>query len=205
MSAVAGLVLAAGRGTRFGAEPKLLAALDGQPIVRRTAAAARAAGLDPVIAVTGHAADRVGAALAGLGIRLVRNPSYADGLSTSLAAGIRALPAEAPAVIVLRGDMPGVAPGTIRARVAAFDGPCAALVPTFAGRRGNPVLLGRRLFPDLCDLTGDSGAGALLRGRADVAELAVDDPAILADIDTRAALDGWAKAGRDPPGPLRTG
>lgn len=197
MRRVAGLVLAAGQGTRFGPESKLLARIDGEPMVRRVAAAALAAGLDPVLAVTGHRAEGVAAALDGLDIRTVPNPAHAEGLSTSLRAGLDVLPGEVEAAIVLLGDMPLVAPGTIRALAASFDGRPAAIVPTFEGGRGNPVLLAARLFPDLRRLTGDSGAGALLRARDDVAELALDDPAILADIDTEAALRLWTSRGCD--------
>lgn len=194
---IAGLILAAGRGTRFGPEPKLLAVLDGQPLVRHAALAALRAGLHPVLAVTGHQSDRVTAALDGLDLAVVRNPAYASGLSTSLRAGLDALPAATRAVVVLLGDMPLVAPATIQALAAAFDGDQAAIVPTCKGRRGNPVLLAARLFPDLRRLTGDAGAGALLRARPDVLELPVADPAILADIDTPRALSLWTSRPRD--------
>lgn len=189
MSAVAGLVLAAGRGRRFGASPKLLARLGGEVLVRRVALAAIAAGLDPVMVVLGHEAEALGAVLDGLPVHPVLNPSYADGLSTSLRAGLAALPAAVEAVVVLLGDMPCVQAGTVRALTAAFAaGRPAAVVPTYRGQRGNPVLLSAELFTDLRALSGDTGAGPLLRGRAGALELPTDDPAILADIDTPAAL-----------------
>jgi molybdenum cofactor cytidylyltransferase len=190
---VTGIVLlAAGRGTRFGAEPKLLARLDGKPLVRHAAEAAIASGLGPVAAVLGHAGAEVRAALAGLDIELVDNPDYAEGLSTSLKGGLAAMPDAVSGVVVLLGDMPRVPPALIRTLADAFrdagERP-AAVVPVRGGRRGNPVLLNRRLLaPDLAALTGDRGAGPLLAGRADVLELPAEADGVLLDIDTPAAL-----------------
>ncbi len=106
MSRVAAMILAAGRGTRFGAEAKLLALLGGKPLVRRVAEAALASMARPVIVVTGHRAPEVEAALADLPLELAHNPDFAEGLSTSLKRGFRALPPDVEAVIVLLGDMP---------------------------------------------------------------------------------------------------
>lgn len=187
---VAAIVLAAGRGTRFGASPKMLADLQGKPLVRHVAEAALAAGLRPVLVVTGHASGEVRAALAGLDIALVPNPAYAEGLSTSLKAGFAALAPQAESALVLLGDMPLVGPDLIRALAAAWTeaGGPPALVPTYAGRRGNPVVLSRALGPEIAGLTGDAGAGPLLREREGVVEHPVDDPAVTADVDTPQAL-----------------
>ena len=89
MSEVAALVLAAGQGTRFGEEPKLLASFRGTSLVRRVAQAALGSCAAPVIVVTGHRADEIEAALADLAVEFARNPSYGEGLSTSLKAGFR--------------------------------------------------------------------------------------------------------------------
>ena len=190
MSSVAALVLAAGRGTRFGEEPKLLALLDAKPLVRWVAEAALGSSAHPVIVVTGHRAADVTGALAGLGVEIAPNPSYLDGLSTSLKAGFRALPFGAEAAVVLLGDMPLVSPATIDRLVAAWrdGGRPSALVPVTAGRRSNPVLLSRTLMPQVMELEGDTGAAPLLRGRADVLEYPVEDPALLQDVDTAESL-----------------
>lgn len=188
---VAAVILAAGRGSRFAGAPKMLAELDGRPLVRHAADAAAAAGLAPVVAVLGHEGDAVAAALAGLDIVLVRNPAYADGLSTSLRAGFAALPVASEAAVVLLGDMPRVAAPLVSRLAGAWTeaGRPAALVPTFAGRRGNPVVLSAALAPEIARLAGDAGAGPLLRGRADVVEIALDDPAVALDVDTADALE----------------
>ncbi len=188
---IAGIVLAAGRGTRFGQEPKMLARLAGKALVRHIVDTAVAADLSPVLVVVGHREDEVGAALAGLPITIVRNPAFADGLSTSLRAGFAALPATSEAAMILLGDMPLVHAGLVRrlAEAWAEASKPAALVPTFDGRRGNPVVLSRRLGPLIEDLAGDVGAGPLLRGHDDVVEIPVDDDSVLVDVDTRQTLE----------------
>lgn len=189
---MAALVLAAGRSTRFGPENKLLAELEGRPLVAHVVAAVQAAGLAPLL-VTGHEAEAVRAAVPML--RAVHNPDYAEGMATSLRAGISALPATVGAVLVLLGDMPRVKASTLRALIAAAQTPgVKAVVPAYAGRRGNPVLLKRALFPSIMALHGDSGARKLLDAAGDaVLVLEVDDPGVLADFDTPEALAGAAQ------------
>ena len=188
------VLLAAGRGTRFGASPKLLSLLDGKPLVRHAAEAAVQSGLGPVVAVLGHAGAQVREALAGLPLTVVENPDYAAGLSTSLRAGLGALPEAITGAIVLLGDMPRVGSGLpVRLAEAFRAAPVApaAVVPVKDGRRGNPVLLNRRLLSaGIAGLTGDRGAGPLLARRDDVLELAVDEAGVLIDVDTPAALAG---------------
>ncbi len=190
------VLLAAGRGTRFGASPKLLSLLDGKPLVRHAAEAAVAADLGPVVTVLGHASAEVRDALAGLPLTLVENPDFADGLSTSLRVGLHALPGEVTAALVLLGDMPRVGPGLLLRLAESFrTAPVApsAVVPVRDGQRGNPVLLNRRLLGSgIARLTGDRGAGPLLARRDDVLELPVDEAGVLIDVDTPAALAGLA-------------
>jgi molybdenum cofactor cytidylyltransferase len=188
---IGAVVLAAGRSTRMGGPNKLLADLNGEPVVRRTVEQVLSAGLEPVVVVTGHMAGEIARALDGLPVRFAENPRFAEGLSTSLAAGIAALPDHVDAALVALGDMPRVPGGTYRALAAAFDpGQGAhAVVPVFAGRRGNPVLWGRRFFTDLAGLSGDVGARALLAANRDaVAEVPVADDSVEFDIDTPEAL-----------------
>lgn len=187
----AGIVLAAGRSTRMGPDNKLLQNLRGKPILRHAVEAQLAAGLDPVIVVTGHQREQVEAVLAGLPVTFAHNVDYAEGLSSSLRAGVAALPAQAPAVVVSLGDMPNVTAQVIEGLVEGFvQRPEAlAVVPTLLGNRGNPVLLARDLFPAVTLLSGDRGARRLLEEAGDrVVEIAFDDPAIALDVDTPEAL-----------------
>ncbi|MCJ2040762.1 nucleotidyltransferase family protein [Methylobacterium sp. J-059] len=184
---IGAVLLAAGRGTRFGAEPKLLARLDGTPLVRHAAEAALASRARPVVVVLGAHAVAVRAVLHNLDLVFVENAAFGSGLSTSLRAGIAALPAETDAAVILLGDMPRVTPEQIDRLAAAYRAakPApSAVVPTIAGRRGNPVLLDRRVLGDaLASLSGDHGAGPLLKGRADVLEIP-GEPGTALDVDT---------------------
>ncbi|MFC4171147.1 NTP transferase domain-containing protein [Microvirga sp. GCM10011540] len=186
MSDVAAIVLAAGRGTRFGQDPKLLAHIAGKPLVRHVVEAAVMSVAHPVIVVTGHRASEIQTSLQGLPIEAVYNAFYADGLSTSLQTGFAALPANAKAGVVLLGDMPLIKTDLIDALVKNWRdlNEPAALVPTLKGQRGNPVVLSRELEWLIEGLSGDTGAGQALRGRADVLEWPTADPAVLQDIDT---------------------
>ena len=197
-SNVAGVLLAAGEATRFrkaagaqGPVTKLVAQHDGKPLVRHVAEAALAAGLSPLIVVTGHAQDAVSEALHDLAFTPVHNPAYASGMASSLKAGLSAVPAEAKAAIVLLGDMPLVSAALIAELTQAFaqHPHAAAVVPVHEGVRGNPVLLSRAVFAQMMELTGDAGARQVLRARdADVIEIAVTELASRIDIDTPDAL-----------------
>jgi len=188
---IAAVVLAAGRSTRMGAINKLIAEIGGKPLVRIAVEQALASRARPVIVVTGHERERVEAALNGLPVRLVHNPDYADGLGTSLKAGIAAVPEDADAAIVCLGDMPQVDSALIDKLIAAFDPERGALVvvPSIDGRRGNPVVWSRRFFHDLMSINGDIGARHLIASYAEaVAEVPVAGEAALTDVDTPESL-----------------
>ncbi len=184
---IAAVVLAAGRSTRMGTVNKLIAEIGGKPLVRIAAEQALASRASPVIVVTGHERDKVEAALAGLPVKLVHNPDYAEGLGTSLKAGIGAVPDDVDGAIVCLGDMPQVDAALIDKLIAAFDPEHGALVvvPSIEGRRGNPVLWSRRFFHDLMAIQGDIGARHLIGSYAEaVVEVPVDGAAALTDVDT---------------------
>jgi molybdenum cofactor cytidylyltransferase len=188
---VACIVLAAGRSTRMGAANKLLADVGGKPMVRRVVEAALASRARPVVVVTGHEAASVVAALPGLEVTFVGNPDYAIGLSSSLKAGIGAVPASADGALVLLGDMPQITGALIDRLIAAFAASPgdAIIVPTQKGRRGNPVLWPRAHFGEMLQLEGDAGAKRLMAAHAaDVREVDLGTDAIFADVDTPEAL-----------------
>jgi molybdenum cofactor cytidylyltransferase len=170
---------------------KLLLEIRGEPLVHRVARVALEAGLDPVVAVTGHDADAVREALHGLRLEPVHNPAYAEGIASSLRAGLRALPPAVEAAVVLLGDMPRIDVRHLRTLMGAFDpGRGASVcVPTWQGTRGNPVLWGAAHFPELLALRGDRGARGLLAAHADsLREVTMPDDAVLHDVDDAAAL-----------------
>jgi molybdenum cofactor cytidylyltransferase len=186
---VAAVILAAGRSTRMG-DNKMLADLGGEPLIRRTVAALLGSAARPVLLVAGHERDRLAAALGGLDVAVIVNPHYAEGLATSLVAGIGAVPQEAEGALIALGDMPLVDAGLVDALIARFEAEPAAgaVVPLHAGEWGNPVLVARKLFPEIAALSGDAGARGLLRGRDDVCLLETSDRSVLIDADTPQAL-----------------
>ena len=186
------VVLAAGRGTRMQGENKLLAEISGKTILRRTVEAALGSQAKRVIVVTGHEAERAKQALTGLDVHFVHNPDYADGLSSSLRAGISAVPASCMAAAILLADMPNVSPKLIDKLALAIKPESGALiaVPTRGGKRGNPVVWSRRFFGELAKLEGDTGARHLIGQYQEAAiEVPADDDAIFLDIDTHEALN----------------
>jgi molybdenum cofactor cytidylyltransferase len=189
--AIAAIVLGAGRSSRMGGPNKLLAEINGKPLIRMVTEQALASRARPVLVVTGHQRERVEAALAGLPVQLVHNPHFADGLGTSLKAGIAALQPNIDGVIVCLGDMPQVDAALIDRLIGAVDPDKGALiaVPVIEGKRGNPVVWSRRFFHDLMTVEGDIGARYLIGRYAEaVAEVPVDGTAALTDVDTPEAF-----------------
>jgi molybdenum cofactor cytidylyltransferase len=140
--------------------------------------------------VLGHQADRARAVLGNLPVRIVVNPDYETGLSSSLKCGIEALPAEAAGALVVLGDMPGVTEADFDRLIAAFEasGGQAIVRATFEGKRGNPVILPRSLFANVMALTGDTGARHIVEsGAADVVDVEIGQGAFL-DVDTPEAM-----------------
>jgi molybdenum cofactor cytidylyltransferase len=183
---IAALILAAGSASRMGSN-KMTADVAGTPMVRRVADAVAASKAKPVVVVTGNEPDMVIAALAGIDATVVHNPDFTRGMSTSLKAGIAALPANVDGVIVTLGDMPLVRAADIDRLIRAFD-PVegrAICVPVHNGRRGNPVLWGKQFFAEMQTIAGDQGARALIEEHADqVIEVAMEGDGVLVDVDT---------------------
>ena len=196
---VAALVLAAGRSTRMGGPNKLLADAKGVPLVVHAVKAALASQAVEVVVVLGHMEEQVRPAIEKAAppksrLRFVTNPDFAEGLSTSVRAGIAALGANIDAAVIQLGDMPGVGAPLLDRLIAAFS-PVegrSICVPTVGGKRGNPVLWARRFFPEMTALSGDSGAKHLIGEHADlVCEVEMTGEAAITDIDTPEALDAW--------------
>jgi molybdenum cofactor cytidylyltransferase len=190
---IAGVVLAAGTSSRMGRN-KLVEPVGGKPLVRYAVEAALAGRIDPVIVVTGYEAAAVRAALNGAAVSFVHNADFAQGLSTSLRAGIRAVPAGCDGALVLLGDMPGITPELASRIVAAFNpnegrAICVAMAH---GERGHPVLWGRQFFSEIEDLRGDAGARTLMDKHLElVCAVEAGSAAPLIDIDTPEALEAY--------------
>ncbi|WHT17736.1 nucleotidyltransferase family protein [Crossiella sp. CA-258035] len=183
---VAGLVLAAGAGRRYGG-PKALAELDGTLFVDRATTVLAAAGCHPVLAVLGAAAEEVLARARLTGVTPVHNPDWPTGMGSSLRAGFAALPTDVDAVVVLPVDLPGITAEAVR-RVLAHASPAALAAATFHGRRGHPVLFGRAHWAGAAaSATGDAGARAYLAAHPPL-PIPCEDVAEGSDVDTRNPL-----------------
>ena len=187
---VAAVILAAGRSSRFADGHKLLALHEGKPLVRHAAEAALASKASEVIVVTGHQASDIGAALAGLDLRLVHNPDFASGQASSVRTGLEAVAASSEAAVVLLGDMPGVTAKVVDLVISAYRPAEGALVvvPTHLGKRGNPVLWSRRYFAAISALTGDQGARSVLETAREAVVTVEAGPSVLIDVDTVESL-----------------
>ena len=199
----AGVLLAAGLSTRLG-RPKQLLPLGDRPLLRHVAETGLLAGLDPLVVVIGPQPAAMRAALVGLPVHVVENPRHAEGQSTSVRAGVAALPPATPAVVMLLVDMPGVTPGVIRELIAAWRATDAPIVrPQYAGRPGNPVLFDGRLLEELAAVTGDEGGRAVLRRHAAATHyVPVAEPGVVLDIDTWEAYEALLASGASGGGPL---
>lgn len=180
---LAAIVLAAGSGSRFGGG-KLSALLDGEPLIHHAIRAARAAPVARVIVVASPALD-IGE---WPGVPPVERVTVeSDALSTSLKSGLTAA-GKVDGAFVFLGDMPRVPHHVAGELAAALNGSYAA-VPRHEGRAGHPVLLAAGSFADVATITGDKGAGQLLKGRTDVAWVDCADQGILLDVDTRLDIE----------------
>lgn len=197
----AGLVLAAGASRRMGQANKLLQPWRGEALVRHAVRAMVNSGAAPVGLVVGHQAEVVIRATGDLPVMIVYNPEFDEGMASSLRTGLHALPDEVDGVLVALGDMPQVNAQDLRRLQDAYD-PAegrAICVPTYQGRRGNPVLLGRELFAELKRLEGDRGARRLIAAHEElVVEVAVEGPGVLLDVDTPTALERLQRDRAEP-------
>ncbi len=188
---VAGIILAAGSSTRMGTN-KLLMEFKGKPIIRHVAEAACLSKINSILVVTGPERHSVKAALTGLNVTFVHNENYMNGMAGSLKTGIACLSEKALGAIVLLGDMPLISAKTLNKIVESFKAnqDSLAVIPSFDGKRGNPVLISRSLFEDVMKITGDKGARQLLDTLGNQAiELPLNDKGISLDVDTREGFE----------------
>ena len=187
-SRVAAVVLAAGESRRFGRLKQLLAWDDGETLLARAVDVVLASQARPVVVVLGCQAEDCHAALGDRPVTVVVNPDWAQGQSTSLQAGLAALPENVGGALFHLADLPRVTPAVINALMARHAATLAPVVwPEYENRRGNPVLFDRATFPALRKVTGDVGGKSVLMAyaRTGTAErVAVEEPGVLFDIDS---------------------
>jgi molybdenum cofactor cytidylyltransferase len=184
------IVLAAGSGRRFGGG-KLTAPWRDGILLEGALAAAYAAPARSVTVVVGANAQAVAQAAASFDPRtvIVHAPDFDEGMAASLRAGLKSLPLDADGAFVFLGDMPRVPTAVLPAMAEALAAGKLAAAPVWQGRRGNPVLLSRALFPQLLALSGDAGARGVLQGLGErLALVQAPDAGVLFDVDTQADL-----------------
>ncbi len=179
---IAGLLLAAGRSTRFGAD-KLCAKLNGKAIIRWSVQVLSP--LDVVYVVVPPGADMVTQALSRLDVRFVVNLARDEGIASSIRAGVAALPDDVDAVAIALADQPLASAEVMRALSARWSaGGASAVAPAYRDGTGHPVLFGRECFEDLARLKGDVGARSVLRALGERAAYVSIDADMPADVDT---------------------
>lgn len=187
---IVGVILAAGSSSRLG-RPKQLLPLGDRPVLAHTVANAAQSALDGLVVVLGHEAAAIRGQVPFGTARVVLNPDYRAGQSTSLRAGLAALPPDTAAALFILGDQPLIGPAVLDALLTAHRQTAAPIVmPTYDGQRGNPVLFARALFPELAAITGDQGARGVIRAhQPDVLEVPIPAPPPTDDLDTAEDYD----------------
>jgi molybdenum cofactor cytidylyltransferase len=192
MPQIAAVVLAAGNSSRMGSN-KLVAELGGKPLVRIVVDNVLRSRVDPVLVVTGKHAEEVERVVPRNAVTIVRNPYFNSGMSSSIRAGVRALPKSADGALIVPGDMPAISSSLIDRMVAAFLTEQSICAACYKSVRGHPVLFARRYFPDLQALAGDTGAKSIIAANERCTfDIEATDDGPLIDIDTPEALVAFA-------------
>jgi CTP:molybdopterin cytidylyltransferase MocA len=188
-SGVCAVLLAAGAGSRFGGS-KLLAPYGGRPLIEAALSNLAGSAVDATVVVVGDGASALREVCEKYGVRVVENPDWAQGQSTSVRAGLAACGPDVRAAVVLLADQPLVGAGAVERLVEAFEEGAKVAVATYDGRPRNPVLFSREVWPlVLRELSGDEGARVFIRGHPELIEhVACDGVGDTADVDTREDL-----------------
>jgi molybdenum cofactor cytidylyltransferase len=178
------ILLAAGKSERMG-RLKQLIEFGGKSFVRHSVDNLVGSGIEQVIVVTGHQQHAVREALSSCPVRIVHNPRYQTGMSTSIKAGIDALPSGCDAFLVALADQPLVDSATISKLVAEYTRRRPlVLVPTFSGRKGHPIIISTELTAEILAMDDEIGLKQILdRHKSSILPLAVDTDSVLVDFD----------------------
>ena len=198
---ISAILLAAGESRRMGRSKQLLP-WHGKTLLQHSLESIINSAADETILVLGHEADRIGKSLPALPVKIVINPDYKQGMASSLRQGLLAMDPGSEAFLVLLADQPGIGPEIINTLIRAFrqaDPRRGIVRPVYRGRPGHPVLIGAQYLQEALQLQGDVGARPILMNHpGDILEIAVDEDAVLRDIDTPEEYQKYTKqAGPD--------
>jgi molybdenum cofactor cytidylyltransferase len=190
---VSAVILAAGASTRMG-QTKQLLPLGGTTVLAQTIDNVRSAGLVEIVLVLGASAEAIRRQLPQSlleGLKVVVNQAYRQGMASSLREGLSALDPQTGGALIILGDQPFVRPQTLHQIMAGYHRSGAQIViPSYQGKRGNPVLLSRSVFPEVMALEGDTGCRAIFSNHLNaILKVEVEDPGILLDIDNQHDYD----------------
>ena len=188
------VILAGGQSKRMGTKNKLLVPINGKPMVALTAETIIASKASSVVIVTGFEHQKIKESIKTSNIEFIHNKNFRNGISSSVVSAIKSAPEDCSAILIGLGDMPKITVSHINKLIDAYN-PLegrAICVPTWKGKRGNPVLWSRRFFPEMLELKGDFGAKELMGKYAElVVEVEMNDNGIVMDIDTPEALEAF--------------
>ena len=189
---IVGVILGAGKSSRMGSDNKLLAEINGKPMILRVVEAANGSKINKTFLVTGHQRELIQTATQAEDIQFVHNPNFSEGLSSSIKSVSHLLNSDVDGVIVCLGDMPGITSAHINTLINTFEDNSNRhiFIPIFNGKRGNPVLWSNKYFSLLSSLKGDTGARPIFESHSDdILEVEINDDAIHTDLDTPTALN----------------
>ncbi len=195
---VSAIILAAGESRRMGDANKLLLNINGKPIIRHVVEAVAASSASECIVVLGHEAEMVKSALDGLTVTFVPNSKYAEGMGTSIQAGVSVASPDAHGYMICLSDMPFIQAGEYSDLIKHFrkafqENKEAITVPVFEGKRGNPVIMSAKYKPDILVLEGHVGCRNIIKKNpAHVTRYPMDLDHVTRDIDTPAAFHAIA-------------
>jgi molybdenum cofactor cytidylyltransferase len=190
------VILAGGQSKRMGTENKLLVPINGKPMVVLASETVTASKANSVTVITGFEDQKIKEAIQNSNIHFAHNKNFQNGISSSVVTAVKSAPEDCSAILIGLGDMPNITVSHIDQLIDAYN-PLegrAICVPTWKGKRGNPVLWARRFFPEMLQLKGDFGAKELMGKYAElVVEVEMNDNGIVIDIDTPEALEAFTK------------
>jgi molybdenum cofactor cytidylyltransferase len=195
------VILAGGQSKRMGTENKLLVPINGKPMIVLTSEPIIASKVKSVTVITGYEDQKIKEAMKNSTIRFAHNKNFQYGISSSVVTAVKSAPEDCSAILIGLGDMPNIMVSHINKLIDAYN-PLegrAICVPTWKGKRGNPVLWARRFFPEMLQLKGDFGAKELMGKYAElVVEVEMNDNGIVIDIDTPEALEAFTNENQRP-------
>ena len=193
---ITNIILAAGQSKRMLKDNKLLIKINKQSMIDKMVSTSLNSSADSTVVVLGYQSDIIQEIIQNKEIITIVNKDYKKGLSSSLQCGISALPDDCDAAIIILADMPNIESKIINSLINNFNPQKnkSIIIPTFNGKKGNPILLDRKYFPDIISVKGDKGAkDIIVNNKNSILEIPQKNSSVLNDIDTKEDLSLYLK------------